>query len=88
MPGNLGVNIFGRVAEINVQDLGHKKQGIAEATGRILEAKPEATSHVGTRIPTRPPTPSPPIKSLGFEGFDSSRLLILKGGKFHVRLIL
>ena len=25
-------------------------------------------------------TPSPPIKSLGFEGFDSSRLLILRSG--------
>ena len=33
-------------------------------------------------------TPSPPTKSLGFRGFDSSRLLILRGGilisvKFH-----
>ena len=26
------------------------------------------------------PTPSPPTKSLDFEGFDSSRLLILRGG--------
>ena len=26
------------------------------------------------------PTPSPPIKSLDFGGFDSSRLLILRGG--------
>ena len=25
-------------------------------------------------------TPSPPIKSLDFRGFDSSRLLILRGG--------
>ena len=33
---------------------------------------------VGT--PGTVPTPSPPIKSLGFEGFDSSRLLILRGG--------
>ena len=32
-------------------------------------------------------TPSPPIKSLGFEGFDSSRLLIRRGGNSHVRLI-
>ena len=30
-------------------------------------------------------TPSPPIKSLDFRGFDSSKLLILKGGNFHVR---
>ena len=29
-------------------------------------------------------TPSPPIKSLGFRGFDSSRLLILRGGNYHV----
>ena len=29
--------------------------------------------------------PSPPAKSLGFGGFDSSRLLILKGGNSHVR---
>ena len=27
-------------------------------------------------------TPSPPTKSLGFRGFDSSRLLILRGGIF------
>ena len=30
-------------------------------------------------------TPSPPIKSLGFRGFDSNKLLILKGGNSHVR---
>ena len=30
-------------------------------------------------------TPSPPTKSLGFSGFDSSRLLILRGGNSHVR---
>ena len=29
--------------------------------------------------------PSPPTKSLGFGGFDLSRLLILKGGNSHVR---
>ena len=33
-------------------------------------------------------TPSPPTKSSGFGGFDSSRLLILKGGNSHVRFIL
>ena len=32
-------------------------------------------------------TPSPPTKSLGFRGFDSSKLLILKGGNSHVRMI-
>ena len=32
-------------------------------------------------------TPSPPTKSLGFGGFDSSRLLILRGGNSHVRII-
>ena len=31
------------------------------------------------------PTPSPPTKSSGFRSFDSSRLLILKGGNSHVR---
>ena len=30
-------------------------------------------------------TPSPPTKSLGFEGFDLSRLLIPRGGNSHVR---
>ena len=33
-------------------------------------------------------TPSPPTKSLGFEGFDSSSLLILRGGNSYVRRIL
>ena len=33
-------------------------------------------------------TPSPPTKSLDFRGFDSSRLLILRGGNSHVRRIL
>ena len=32
-------------------------------------------------------TPSPPTKSLGFGGFDSSKLLILRVGNSHVRLI-
>ena len=30
-------------------------------------------------------TASPPTKSFDFEGFDSSRLLILRGGNSHVR---
>ena len=33
-------------------------------------------------------TASPPTKSLGFRGFSSSKLLILKGGNSHVRRIL
>ena len=33
-------------------------------------------------------TPSPPIKSLDFRGFDSSRLLILKGGNSHIHRIV
>ena len=33
-------------------------------------------------------TPSPPTKSLDFRGFDSSRLLSLKGGNSRVRGIL
>ena len=32
-------------------------------------------------------TPSPPIKSLDFIGFDSSELLILRGGNSHVHRI-
>ena len=38
--------------------------------------------------PHQQATPSPPTKSLGFGGFDSSRLLILRGGNSHVRRIL
>ena len=33
----------------------------------------------------RAPTPSPPTKSSDSRGFDSSRLLILRGGNSHVR---
>ena len=33
-------------------------------------------------------TPSLPTKSLGFEGFDSSKLLILRGGNFHIHIIV
>ena len=36
----------------------------------------------------RPCTPSPPTKSLDFKGFDSSKLLILKGGNYHVCIIV
>ena len=30
-------------------------------------------------------TPSPPTKGFDFGGFDSSKLLILRGGNSHVR---
>ena len=33
-------------------------------------------------------TPGPPTKSLGFEGFDSNELLILKGGNYHIHIIV
>ena len=33
-------------------------------------------------------TPSPPTKSFDFRGFYSSKLLTLKGGNSHVRIIL
>ena len=34
-------------------------------------------------------TPSPPTKSLGLEGFDSNKLLILRGGgNYHIRIIV
>ena len=33
-------------------------------------------------------TPSPPTKSLHFRSFDSSKLLIIKGGNSRVRMIL
>ena len=33
-------------------------------------------------------TPSPPTKSLGFGGIDSRRLLILKGGNYHIHIIV
>ena len=33
-------------------------------------------------------TPSPPIKSLDFGGFDSNKLLILRGGNYHIRIIV
>ena len=40
------------------------------------EKLPDALQSLGRRSK---PTPSPPTKSLGFRGFDSIRLLILKG---------
>ena len=32
-------------------------------------------------------TPSPPTKSFDSRGFDSSKLLIIRGGNSHVRII-
>ena len=32
--------------------------------------------------------PSPPTKSSGFRGFDSSKLLILRGGNYHIHMIV
>ena len=33
-------------------------------------------------------TPSPPTKSLDFRGFDSNKLLILRGGNYHIHIIV
>ena len=41
-----------------------------------------------TIIITITATPSPPTKSSGFRGFDSSRLLILMGGNYHIHIIV
>ena len=43
--------------------------------------------HAGTPDMAAYSTPSPPIKSLDFRGFDSSKLLVLKGGNSHSRRI-
>ena len=51
--------------------------------GLLLRAPRQGVGHArGLGI-----TPSLPTKSSGFRGFDSSRLLILKGGNSHVRII-
>ena len=42
---------------------------------------------VATRAHLKHRTPSPPTKSLDLRGFDSSRLLILRGGNSYVRRI-
>ena len=51
---------------------------------------PGVSAPCGPRGPLLDPdnTPSPPTKSLGFRGFDSSKLLVLKGGNSHVLIIL
>ena len=40
--------------------------------------------YTDTNTNTNTHTPSPPTKSLDFRGFDSSRLLILRGGNPNV----
>ena len=45
-------------------------------------------AHEHRSQPPKFATPSPPTKSLDFRGFDSSKLLILKGGNSHIRIIL
>ena len=35
-----------------------------------------------------PITPGPPTKSFDFGGFDSSKLLIIKGGNYHIHVIV
>ena len=67
--------------------------------GRTAGKSPSSQSEAARRAPGaltgRTPaaeevaaTPSPPTKSFDFEGFDSSKLLILKSGNSHVRIIV
>ena len=49
-----------------------------------VTSKAGGEPHLGGRTSR----PSPPTKSFDFEGFDSSKLLILRGGNSHVRRIL
>ena len=51
----------------------------------MLESDPPKSRILVRRLAVR--TPNPPTKSLGFEGLDSSRLLIRRGGNSHVRRI-
>ena len=44
--------------------------------------QPEDPRAMNSKLPS---TPSPPINIVDFRGFDSSRLLILRGGNSHVR---
>ena len=57
-------------------------------TGTHLPIMEELPADFKTIMHNYHVTPSPLTKSLGFRGFDSSRLLILKGGNSHVRIIL
>ena len=58
------------------------------AGGMHLEASHRATIASVCAVGVAMRTPSPPIESLDFRGFDSSRLLILRGGNSHVGRIL
>ena len=37
---------------------------------------------------SRTTTPSSPTKSSGFRGFDSNKLLIIRGGNYHIHIIV
>ena len=45
----------------------------------------DSNTHSRSHNHTNNNTPSLPIKSLDFRGFDPSKLLILRGGNYHVR---
>ena len=68
---------------------------LLNAQSALRQKRVDDISHLsggnGTEVITHPInaagiTPSPPTKSLGFRGFDSSKLLILRDGNFHVRI--
>ena len=50
-------------------------------------AAPAVSRADGPR-PAPPTTPSPPTKSFDFEGLDSSKLLIIKRGNFHIHKLV
>ena len=66
---------------------------VTAATTRAREAaarRAEGAKNKGEKSEShRKPwgTPSPPIKSLDFRGFDSSKLLVLRGGNYHIHRI-
>ena len=63
-------------------------QGLKAKTKETTPTTPTATTTTTTTTTTihnNNITPSPPTKSLGFRGFDASKLLILRGGNSHVR---
>ena len=53
-----------------------------------VPASPRRPLAASPHLAERQLMPSPPTKSLDFRGFDSSRLLILRGGNSHVRGII
>ena len=67
-----------------------EEQGVRQGMRHLRRAAlpPVCKIPQGTRGTGPCDTPSPPIKSLGFRGFDSSRLFIIRGGNSHVRSIL